>query len=129
MKVRHVILPALILSVFLLSCGNNKNETDKAPGSADSVEAGANTGNNFYLNEIDHYLTLYPHSITDLVSANIAYQIYEGLVGFNPKDLSIVPSIAEKWEMDETGKKYTFHLKKGVKFQDDPCFEGGKAGK
>ena len=115
----------IIISLVIYSCGNNNANQEANTTSTDSLQIGHNN-NNFYLNEIDHYLTLYPHSITDLVSANIAYQIYEGLVGFNPKDLNIVPAIAEKWDIDETGTVYTFKLKKGVKFQDDPCFEGGK---
>ena len=84
----------IIISLVIYSCGNNNANQEANTTSTDSLQIGHNN-NNFYLNEIDHYLTLYPHSITDLVSANIAYQIYEGLVGFNPKDLNIVPAIAE----------------------------------
>ena len=47
----------------------------------------------------------------EIVSAD-SMQIYEGLIKFNPKDLSIIPSLAEKWEIDSTKTIYTFHLKK-----------------
>ena len=45
----------------------------------------------------------------------ISEQIYDGLVRLD-KNLSIVPSLAEYWEISSDGKKYTFYLRKGVKF-------------
>ena len=107
----------IILFLFVCSCNSDKGKNAK--------------GNKVYggtlrINETDQYQTLYPIAITDVGSADIATQIYEGLVKFNPKDLSIVPSIAEKWEIDAAGTTYTFHLRKGVKFHDNPCFADGK---
>ncbi|HEU4717309.1 MAG TPA: peptide ABC transporter substrate-binding protein [Bacteroidia bacterium] len=64
--------------------------------------------------------------ITDGISAHVATQIYEGLVKFDPRTLQILPGLADKWEVDPTGTTYTFHLKKDVHFQDDPCFPDGK---
>ncbi len=61
-----------------------------------------------------------------MVSSHVASQIYEGLVKFNAKDLSIEPALAESWTISEDGSKYTFKLKKGVFFHDDLCFAGGK---
>ena len=83
-------------------------------------------GGTLRINETEQYQTLYPAGITDIGSAHIANQIYEGLVKFNSKDLTIIPSIAEKWEVDPAGTTYTFHLKKGVLFQDNECFPDGK---
>ena len=70
--------------------------------------------------------TLYPHKVTDLTSSNLALQVYEGLVRIDPRNMEILPGIAESWEINEDGTEYTFHLKKGVLFHDDPCFPGGK---
>jgi ABC-type transport system substrate-binding protein len=42
-------------------------------------------------------------------------QIYDGLVRLD-KDLSPIPSLADYWMISEDGRKYTFYLKKGVKF-------------
>ncbi|MCX6295481.1 MAG: ABC transporter substrate-binding protein, partial [Bacteroidetes bacterium] len=83
-------------------------------------------GGTLRINETEQFLTLYPAGITDIGSAHIANQIYEGLVKFDAKDLSIIPCIAEKWEVDAAGTTYTFHLKKGVMFQDNECFPEGK---
>ncbi len=45
----------------------------------------------------------------------ISEQIYDGLVRLD-KNLSIVPSLAEYWEISPDGKKHTFYLRMGVKF-------------
>lgn len=45
----------------------------------------------------------------------ISEQIYDGLVRLD-KNLSIVPSLAEYWEISSDGKKHTFYLRMGVKF-------------
>lgn len=109
------------LALFVASCSNSNNNGSERAAKGDKVYGGS-----LKINETEAYQTLYPAGITDIGSAHIANQIYEGLVKFNSKDLSIIPSIAEKWEMDAAGTTYTFHLRKGVMFQDDECFPDGK---
>ncbi|UCE39731.1 MAG: ABC transporter substrate-binding protein [Candidatus Aminicenantes bacterium] len=45
----------------------------------------------------------------------ISEQLYDGLVRLD-KNLKIVPSLADYWMISSDGKKYTFFLKKGVRF-------------
>lgn len=115
---------SFLMAICLLfsSCkdkSENKNENKSASGSRVY-------GGTLRVNETEAPENLYPCGITDAGSAFVAGQIYEGLVKFNVKDLTIKPSLAEKWEVDSTSTLYTFHLKKGVKFQDDECFPQGK---
>ena len=42
-------------------------------------------------------------------------QLYDGLVRLD-KNFNIIPSLAEYWVISEEGKKFTFYLRKGVKF-------------
>ena len=117
-----------ILSIFslmiLASCGGdktnhqNQSETTEAKG-------GRVYGGCLRVAEIDSYQTLNPSSISEVISDFIATQIYDGLVRLNNATLKPEPAIAEKWEIDPSGTKYTFHLKKGVRFQDDACFANG----
>ena len=44
---------------------------------------------------------------------------YDFLVGFDAKDLSPKPELAESWEVSEDGKTWTFKIREGVKWQDD----------
>jgi len=45
----------------------------------------------------------------------VSEQIYDGLVKLD-KNLHIVPCLAEYWEISPDHKKYTFYLRKGIKF-------------
>ncbi len=49
--------------------------------------------------------------------AGIVGAIFSGLVRID-KDLKVVPDIAEKWDVSDNGKTYTFYLREGVKFHD-----------
>lgn len=121
---KRVFLAVLIVSSVFSSCSDSgkSDTTEKRIAQGDREYGGA-----FKVNERDEFQTLFPYSIIDAVSHRIAGQIYEGLIKLHTRDLSIQPSIAESWEIDETGKVYTFHLKKGVVFHDDSCFpDGGK---
>ena len=51
-----------------------------------------------------------------------AVPVYNRLVDFRAGTTELVPSLAEGWEVSEDGKVYTFHLRKGVKFQSNKLF-------
>ncbi len=61
--------------------------------------------------------TLDPALTSDVESATYIVEIYSGLVSFN-KDLKIVPDLAEKWDVSNDGKTYTFTIRQNAKFHD-----------
>jgi len=49
--------------------------------------------------------------------------IYNRLVEFKIGTTELEPGLAEKWDVSEDGKIYTFHLRKGVKWQSNKDFK------
>ncbi|GHA34709.1 peptide ABC transporter substrate-binding protein [Devosia pacifica] len=59
-----------------------------------------------------------PHLITAFNSVVIVQSnIYEGLTAID-SNLSVVPGLAESWDISDDGLTYTFHLRDGVVFHD-----------
>src|SRR5438309_10672389 len=57
--------------------------------------------------------------------ANIGAQspMYDLLIRRDPRDgQTIIPDLAQRWEIAPDGRKYTFHLRRGVKFHDGADF-------
>ncbi len=61
--------------------------------------------------------TLDPHLSGDTTSAGVVVEIYSGLVALNT-DLQLVPDVADRWEISEDGKIYTFYIRDNARFQD-----------
>jgi len=62
--------------------------------------------------------TLDPAHAADQHSIAVVSQIFDGLVEFDPTDLSVKPSLAERWEISDDGLRHTFHLRAGARFHD-----------
>jgi len=62
-------------------------------------------------------LTLDPALCGDAVSATYIVEVFSGLVALD-RNLNVAADIAERWDVSGDGTVYTFHLRKGVKFQD-----------
>lgn len=66
-----------------------------------------------------------PHLIiTDGASGHIITSLYNTLVRYS-EDMSVVPDLAESWEIKADGKEIIFHLHKNIHFHDGtPCDAG-----
>ena len=61
--------------------------------------------------------TLDPHLTSDTTSSGVVVEVFSGLVALD-SELRLVPDIAERWEVSDDGKTYTFHLRENAKFHD-----------
>ncbi|HEY4798638.1 MAG TPA: ABC transporter substrate-binding protein, partial [Bacteroidia bacterium] len=82
----------------------------------------------FRYNESGAITSLDPASAKTVENIWAVNQIFNGLVQLNEK-LEVVPCIAKSWEITDSGKVYTFHLRKDVFFHDHPLFPNGKGRK
>lgn len=67
-----------------------------------------------------------PAKAGDVASALAIARIYEGLLQYSylERPYRVVPLLAEALpEVSEDGLTYTFRIRPGIFFQDDPCFE------
>jgi ABC-type transport system substrate-binding protein len=70
-----------------------------------------------------------PAKSGDVASSSIIGRIYEGLLEYSYLDrpYRVQPMLAAGMpEVSEDGLTYTFRIREGICFQDDPCFPGGK---
>ena len=51
---------------------------------------------------------------------HITLALYEGLTVYDPKDLSVKPGVAERWDISADGTEYTFHLRPAKWSNGDP---------
>jgi peptide/nickel transport system substrate-binding protein len=72
-----------------------------------------------------------PHLSISFLTHHYASLIYSHLVRFphgpeqkHSGDFSILPDLAERWDLSADGKTYTFHLRKGVRFHNKPPVNG-----
>lgn len=61
--------------------------------------------------------SLDPALSTDVPTGRAVGYVFDGLTSFTP-DARVEPALAERWDVTPDGSRYTFHLRKGVKFTD-----------
>jgi ABC-type transport system substrate-binding protein len=73
--------------------------------------------------------TLDPSNARDIYSALIVSQMCESLYVYHylKRPYQLIPLLAESMpQISADGLVYTIRIKKGIRFQDDPCFAAGK---
>jgi oligopeptide transport system substrate-binding protein len=111
-----IIVPAIILVGFLnQSCSPHRN----------SKRTGEIYGKTLHLNVNDVPDIIFPGQVKKKSEQLIIYQVYDGLLKYNPKTLDLVSAIAKRLEITNQGTTYTFYLNPKACFHDDPCFKGG----
>jgi peptide/nickel transport system substrate-binding protein/oligopeptide transport system substrate-binding protein len=71
---------------------------------------------------LEYYLSADPASLdparsTDVQSGEVVTLLFDNLVQLDP-DGVLRPGLASRWESDATGRRYTFHLRRGAAFHD-----------
>jgi oligopeptide transport system substrate-binding protein len=72
---------------------------------------------NVFTYPIPELTKLDPAKVEDGDMIDALQQIYEGLLAWDENN-KVAPGLAERWDLSEDGRTYTFHLRKGVKFHN-----------
>ncbi|RZO48641.1 MAG: ABC transporter substrate-binding protein [Sandaracinaceae bacterium] len=101
-----------------------------APTGPRYMGAGAETpqrGGTFVFHHESDVRGFDPHKSFDELSNMGIKLLFEGLLDYDRDTMDLVPRLAlEVPEASEDGRTYRFRLREGVRFADDPCFEGGR---
>lgn len=115
-----VVAAVLVLTSILAGCTSNSNAGTSAANTAKAVTAAADTKKvlnvalDFSISKLD------PHFSSSAGEFQVVQPIFNGLVRYKPGtgDIdNIEGDLAESWEVSEDGMTFTFHLRKGVKWQ------------
>lgn len=119
-KTLALFLAATLIAGSLAGCGNKKtNEPQNEPAKQEEVqkEEPEESEERYLIWRLSSEPKQWdPTNNSESVSDGIVKQLFEGLTvstadGFRP-------GIAEKWDVSEDGKTYTFHLRKDAKWSD-----------
>ncbi len=100
----------LLIILLFTGCGKIKRGTPVEEGIHKQI---FHFGNNAEPQGLD------PQTATSGAEFRIIAALFEGLVSEDPKDAHPVPGVAEKWDISEDGKIYTFHLRHNTKWSND----------
>jgi len=116
-----LIWPIVILVSLSIFSGCGKGREEPQPGPAPTSSATGKSipaqGDLLIMGSIGDASNLIPMLASDSASHDIASLIFNGLVKYD-KDLKLVGSLAESWEISPDGLAITFKLRPGVKWQD-----------
>ena len=114
-KTLALALAMMFVLTALAGCGNKDNGAGGETGGAGNPSG---TAKDSIVIGIDADATsMDPLRISDTLTMSILSNVYETLVRMTPES-EIIPGAAEKWNISEDGKEYTFHLREGMKFHN-----------
>ncbi|WP_269538999.1 peptide ABC transporter substrate-binding protein [Cerasicoccus fimbriatus] len=99
---------AIILALFCSGCGQRETPVEQANREQILLRANGTEPS-----------ALDPHLVTGVTEHNILVALLEGLVRPDPKTLKPLPGVAERWDISDDGRVYTFHLRDDAKWSND----------
>lgn len=117
-RVLALFLCATLLLATLAACGGTPQSGGSTPAQQDS--SGGQTGGN--AEKIVRVCASFPLQSdpgvgSNAIEAAVHFNLYDAMV-FAETDGTIVPHVAEEWEISPDGLTYTFKIRQGIKFHD-----------
>ncbi|MGF1466143.1 MAG: ABC transporter substrate-binding protein [Sandaracinaceae bacterium] len=84
-------------------------------------------GGTFVFHQVSDLPPIDPTVSYDEISTMAIKLLFEGLIDYDRETMELVPALAvEVPTPTDGGKTFVFRLRRGVRFQDSPVFEGGR---
>lgn len=132
-SMRLILAAAMAASLAMTGCGGggNAGETTAAGGDSAATTAAAGESKGAAVDTTGYLVAVLNADIqtADVQKTSKDYQtpmnIFDRLVDINVAEdgtTSIIPALAESWDISTDGLQYTFHLRQGVKFHNGNDF-------
>ncbi len=117
-------LSIVLLSCMFIGCGKSSGTSDTGQSSREEKKEKVSSGGpdktvNIALNE--NIVQLDPHNQSNLPGYMMWSMCMEPLI-FSDRNGDYEPLLCESWEHDDSGKVWTFKLRKGIKFHNGEDF-------
>lgn len=113
------LLSLLLLQLVLPLAAISAQEMDLYTNTG--IEIGK-PGGRIILASLGDAKTFNPITANETSSTDIIMHIYEGLIGYHPEKKTVIPGLASSWEHSPDYLTWTFHLRKGVTWNDGQPF-------
>ena len=110
-----IIAAALILSFAFFRFGKGAKNNKSSPAAQNYLK------NTLIIGLPSDAVNLIGNMAADAPTAEVASQIYDGLVRYN-RNFKIVPDLAKSWKISNGGKTITFYLRRNVYWQNGQKF-------
>lgn len=105
----HRIFPLIISAVLIFSASCARHENSVESGTRDQV---------LHLGNKDEPDDLDPHTVNGASTSSLLSSLFEGLVSYAGDGQTILPGVAESWEISADGLTYTFHLRSNARWSN-----------
>ena len=103
--------------VVLCACEDSRTQSPSAPAEPQLPEAAVQKGGVYRVPLMQVPTTLDPVYVRDRYGESVVHQVFDGLVQFGPY-LSVLPALAESWQVDENGRRIRFFIRKEARFHN-----------
>jgi peptide/nickel transport system substrate-binding protein len=111
-----------LFSWLLVACGGSDTDVQQPL----IAKGGKNYGGELKFSSPERITNLFPLGSQDAYSQRITGQVFETLLKLDVQTMEVQPGLAESYEVNEDATVFTFKIRKGVFFHEDPCFGGSK---
>jgi oligopeptide transport system substrate-binding protein len=99
-------------------CGDHIYGCDRYPCEGHAVCAEASPADGMLQVSLGGAEFIDPSLVHESAGTFVVQEIYEGLLSFPPGNGAPIPGVAERWELGEDGRTWTFHLRRDARWSN-----------